>query len=91
MYLLLTPVAVWGAGQSLNGLLDISHPRVHEARVTGSTMVKTTRYLMIEDWESPGNHVYFYDPENRFGNRPVGSTITLETRSGLFGWEYYTR
>jgi hypothetical protein len=80
---------VWGAGQALNGLLDFSQPRMWQTRIIGPAHIRSTSYIEVQDWKDAKAVVYLMGGPKFLQSHPIGSTLRVMTREGLFGYEWY--
>ena len=79
----------WGAGQTLNGMLDFSQPQYFQTVVIGSTHISSTPYIKVQDWNHRGKFVYVDRGQEFLEKHPIGSTLFVSTKRGIFGYEWY--
>ena len=88
MSFLFCPLSVWAVGNTLNILLDSSAPQKHHARIQGLHYIKSTQYAKAQDWRDPNGYVLFMGGQKFLHQHPQGSTVTVVTKKGAFGYEY---
>ena len=82
------PISVMATGYALNDHLDVSPIEAHQAEILELSRVKVTPYIKVTDWKNPNGYVLLRGGKSFLQEHPVGSTIKITTKRGLFRYEY---